>query len=168
VPANRVGRIRRSTDFVAVLALPPAAMSPHFAVHRRLSSAEPSSASGDSARGELSTAWKQVPHKLVDKTPHRSPFADACVGRPELGIVVPKRYARRSVTRSLLKRQIRESVERCHHRLPSGLWVIRLRAAFAEPTYPSAASEKLQAIVRSELALLLDAAARRSSADTER
>jgi ribonuclease P protein component len=44
--------------------------------------------------------------------------------------VVPKRHAKRAVTRSLLKRQVRGAFERCAHLLPAGIWLVRLRAPF--------------------------------------
>ena len=78
-----------------------------------------------------------------------------------LGMVVPKRWAKRAVTRSLMKRQIREAVSR-ELRLPAGLWVVRLRSGFDRSTYPSAASEALRQAVRTELLGLMAAAAQRS------
>ena len=45
-----------------------------------------------------------------------------------LGLVIPKRHARRSVTRSLLKRQIRAAAARRGPNSAQGLWVVRLRA----------------------------------------
>lgn len=71
-----------------------------------------------------------------------------------LGTVVPKRHARRSVTRSLLKRQIKAAWQR-HDRLPAGLWVVRLRAPFARERFPSAASGALASAAREELDAML-------------
>ena len=51
-----------------------------------------------------------------------------------LGCVVPKRHARRAVTRSLLKRQIRGAFDRHAAALAGGLWLVRLRAPFRRPT----------------------------------
>lgn len=78
-----------------------------------------------------------------------------------LGAVVPKRHARRSVTRTLLKRQIRAVVSRHAEVLGHGLWVIRLRAPFERKVYGSAASDALKCAARTELDQLLDRAARR-------
>jgi ribonuclease P protein component len=78
-----------------------------------------------------------------------------------LGLVVPKRHARRSVTRQLVRRQIRACFEGAADRLDSGLWIVRLRAPFARQCFPSAASAALRAAVRSELT---DAFARASRA----
>lgn len=78
-----------------------------------------------------------------------------------LGAVVPKRHARRSVTRSLLKRQIRAAVGASGEALSGGLWVVRLRAPFDKATFPSAASEGLKHSAREELEQVLSAAAQR-------
>ena len=75
------------------------------------------------------------------------------------GAVVPKRHARRAVTRSLLKRQIRSAVERHVDALAGGLWVVRLRAPFDKSHFPSAASDALKRAARDELEALFGAAA---------
>jgi ribonuclease P protein component len=82
-----------------------------------------------------------------------------------LGLVVPKRHARRAATRNLLKRQMRAQLSQALHtmppaaRLPSGLWVLRLKSPFDKAQFPSAASAALRAAARSELASLLQRAA---------
>ena len=78
-----------------------------------------------------------------------------------LGSVVPKRHARRAVTRTLLKRQIRGAMAAHGERLPPGLWVIRLRAPFDRAQFPAAASNALSELAGGELAALLEQAARR-------
>lgn len=75
------------------------------------------------------------------------------------GCVVPKRHARRSVTRSLLKRQIRAALSRHAAALPQGLWLVRLKAPFATAQFPSAASDALRLAARNELDALLARAA---------
>lgn len=72
-----------------------------------------------------------------------------------LGTVVPKRHAKRSVTRSLLKRQMRAAIDRHVHRLPPGLWVLRLRSPFDRQQFPSAASDALRRAVHDELEAVL-------------
>jgi ribonuclease P protein component len=76
-----------------------------------------------------------------------------------LGVVVPKRHARRSVTRSLLKRQIYAAGARHVASLPLGLWIVRLRAPFDRVAFPSAASQALRVTARDELEALFRAAA---------
>ncbi len=85
------------------------------------------------------------------------------VGAPAqrwLGIVLPKRHARRAVTRNLLKRQIRQTLAAREAGLPGGLWVVRLRAPFDRERFPSAASQALREQAGAELARLLDGAER--------
>lgn len=71
------------------------------------------------------------------------------------GLVVPKRHAKRSVTRTLMKRQIRTAFESVAAGLPSGMWVVRLRAPFGKADYPSASSAVLKQVVRDELTSLM-------------
>ena len=76
-----------------------------------------------------------------------------------LGVVVPKRHARRAVTRNLLKRRIRLAMARHLQALAPGLWLVRLRAPFGREKFPSAASAALQAAADSELEQLFARAA---------
>ena len=68
-----------------------------------------------------------------------------------LGLVIPKRHARRAVTRNLLRRQIREEARARRDHLAPGQWVIRLRAPFDARRFPSAASAELRLAARREL-----------------
>ena len=77
------------------------------------------------------------------------------------GVVVPKRHAGRSVTRSLLKRQIRRIVVERRAALAGGLWVVRLRAPFDRAQFPSAASDALKRQARAELQQVFDSAVER-------
>ncbi len=78
-----------------------------------------------------------------------------------LGLVVPKRHAKRAVTRTLLKRRIRAAVTNAQGLAP-GMWVVRLRAPFARAEFVSAASERLSTVVTDELAALMTAAVARA------
>ena len=80
-----------------------------------------------------------------------------------LGLVVPKRHAKRAVTRTLLKRRIRAAVSGAADALPAGLWVVRLRTPFARTEFISAASEQLGHAATAELAQLMATAVARSS-----
>ena len=77
-----------------------------------------------------------------------------------LGLVVPKRHARRAVTRTLLKRQIRAVAAACAPALEPGLWVVRQRSPFDPTQFPSAASDALKDAARAELRALFERAAR--------
>ncbi len=72
-----------------------------------------------------------------------------------LGCMVPKRHARRAVTRNLLKRQMRAATLQWVQRLPAGLCLLLLRQPFVVSQYPSARSAALNAAVRKELDQLL-------------
>lgn len=71
-----------------------------------------------------------------------------------LGLILPKKLARRSVTRSLIKHQARD-LWRQHLALPHGDWVLRLKAPWPRDQFPSAASEPLKLAVRAELSHML-------------
>ena len=117
-------------------------------------------------KAELSTGHEPMSPQAVDDTqgkPHQ--------GSPEgleqhetlpcwMGCVVPKRHARRAVTRNLIKRQILAAVQRVDDRLPGGMWLVRLRQPFDKLQYPSAASRALREVARGELDKLFQKAAR--------
>lgn len=69
--------------------------------------------------------------------------------------LVPKRHAKRAVTRNLIRRQMREAVRAEAGLPPDSQVLIRLRAAFDGRRYPAAASQTLRSAVRQELAALL-------------
>jgi ribonuclease P protein component len=74
--------------------------------------------------------------------------------------MVPKRWARRAVTRNAIKRQIYTvSAAAPEGALARAAHVVRLRAAFDRKAFVSATSDKLKAAVRAELQQLLARAA---------
>jgi ribonuclease P protein component len=76
-----------------------------------------------------------------------------------LGLVVPKRHAKRAVTRNLIKRQVRAAMVRHAPHLPGGLWVVRLRAPFDRQQFLSPGSDALRESAHGELAQLFERAA---------
>ena len=82
-----------------------------------------------------------------------------------LGLVIPKRHAKRAVTRNLFKRQARAAWERTGTTLACGDWVLRLRAPFDPKQFPSARSAALREVVREELQGLFKAAGRARPAE---
>ena len=150
--ADPLGRIVQAVDFERVLNAPSRARSPHFVVHHLPACPQRRLAKADAPLvPELSTdtapAWRTV----VDNSPP---------DRQWLGVVVPKRHAKRAVTRALIKRQMRAAVARHAAGLPHGLWVLRLRSPFDPKQFPSARSEALRAAVRTELDAVLQRASR--------
>lgn len=159
-----IARLVRSADFERVLRTRTRVNSAHFAVHhvpdrpsRAVKPANPLQGGSRPKSGELSTA---------SPVPGTPPVDDLSAGAPEiapgavwLGAIVPKRHARRSVTRTLLKRQIRAVVSGHAASLAGGLWVVRLRAPFDRARFVSAASDELKAVARAELERLMQVAA---------
>jgi ribonuclease P protein component len=72
-------------------------------------------------------------------------------GEPWMGAIVPKRWARRAVTRNAIKRQIYTVSQDFEARLPAAAHVVRLRAGFDRARFHSATSPELKAAVRAEL-----------------
>jgi ribonuclease P protein component len=167
-----IGRIQRSADFERVLGSPSRARSAHFAVHHLAD--RPSRVGQKLPTGEtkLSTAAPPGIHMLVDDGQRSSAATGPAALMPAvalerlwLGCVVPKRNARRSVTRALIKRQIRAVfAATAAAGLAQGLWVVRLRAPFDPRQFPSAASDALRATVRLELQELVAKLLRRQDA----
>lgn len=103
----------------------PVAKTPHFALHR----AALSSAHDGRALFPVADAW--------------------------LGVLLPKRWARRAVTRNAIRRQIYEVARHRADHLPHVALVVRLRSEFSRQQFVSATSEPLKRAVRAELEQLL-------------
>lgn len=83
------------------------------------------------------------------------------LARWELGFVIPKRLARRAVTRVAIRRQMRAALLRHLGGLPSGQWVVRLRSAWDPVRYRSAVSPALRDAVGQELESLMQTVSQR-------
>ena len=104
------------------------------------------------------------------RTPHFALHRCALEARPDasqlfdstddvwLGAMVPKRWAKRAVTRNAIKRQIYNVSDAAETSLPHAAHVVRLRAGFDRKEFVSATSEKLKAAVRAELQQLMQRA----------
>lgn len=75
--------------------------------------------------------------------------------------MVPKRWAKRAVTRNAIKRQIYAVSADFEQALPQAAHVVRLRSAFDRTKFTSARSEALRLAVRSELQQLFAGIARK-------
>ncbi len=150
-PGGPLSRLVESAEFERVLRARSRATTLHFAVHHSAALAEPIATLPPS---ELSTTPWVTGARPVDD------FASGGAQGPRhwLGAVVPKRHARRAVTRSLLKRQIYAAAERHRANLAQGIWVVRLRAPFDRTQFPSAASTALTLCARGELEALFQIA----------
>ena len=144
------GRLVHKADFERLLATRSRVRSAHFALHHVSGGPQgPAPWVPKAEAGKLSTAPAPLVPQPVDDLP----------GGHWIGCVVPKRHARRAVTRSLLKRQIRASFDRHAASLPGGLWLVRLRVGFAVTEFVSARSSALAQAARAELDGLLARAA---------
>ena len=75
-----------------------------------------------------------------------------------LGAMVPKRWAKRAVTRNAIKRQIYAISAEFTPRLQAQAHVVRLRSSFDPRQFISARSEVLRCAVRAELLTLFESA----------
>jgi ribonuclease P protein component len=123
-----VQRIKNRAQFDAAMAGGTVSRTPHFVLHRAPLAAPPDSA------------------KVLF----------AVQAEPWIGAVVPKRWAKRAVTRNGIKRQIYNVSASFEQRLPPAAHVVRLRMDFARAEYPSAWSEALKVAVRGELLQLFE------------
>ena len=132
-------RLKTRPQFQAALAGGTVSRTPHFALHR-LSLSESVNTADDL---QFNAA----------QTPLFHPQA------VWLGAMVPKRWARRAVTRNTIKRQIYAISEQFEVRLPCAAHVVRLRSGFDRKQFISATSTLLKQAVRLELVQLFEHAA---------
>lgn len=145
--------LTQASDFTQVLNAPPRARTAHFVVHhlpRRPSAGKKAVSIAGAA--DLSTALIPELSLPVDEMPLTGLW---------LGLVVPKRHAKRAVTRTLLKRRIRAAVAATANALLPGLWVVRLRTPFDRSEFISATSDRLDNVATGELTMLMAAAVAR-------
>ncbi len=140
-------RLKTRPQFQAALAGGTVSRTAHFALHR-LNLTPPSETPAASA-GQNGPA----------PSPEQALFALPAPPVVWLGAMVPKRWARRAVTRNAIKRQIYNVSERFVDRLPVAAHVVRLRTTFDRKQFISASSEPLKLAVRQELEQLFERAA---------
>ena len=80
-----------------------------------------------------------------------------------LAAMVPKRWAKRAVTRNTIRRQIYSVSADFESALAEAAHVIRPRSAFNRTLFPSATSDQLKSAVREELQQLFASATSRSA-----
>ena len=131
-------RLQTRPQFQAVLNVAIVAKTPHFALHRN---------SLDAAALSPSAGGATLPSVLF-------PVMDVW-----LGAMVPKRWARRAVTRNAIKRQIYAVSGDFQHLYKQAAFVVRLRRDFSRKEFASATSVQLRSAVRGELQSLLQAGA---------
>ncbi len=129
-------RLKTRPQFQAALAGGTVSRTSHFALHR-MTLINPVSAASDSPMSsEPAPSTEQALFGAFDVW---------------LGALVPKKWARRAVTRNTIKRQIYNVSAHFADALPCAAHVVRLRAGFDRKQFISATSGVLKAAVRSEL-----------------
>jgi ribonuclease P protein component len=133
-----VQHLLHKSQFDAVLGtrshLTSVARTEHFFVHRlQLDLENPAILSAFTGRG----------HNLI-ADPQSTVF---------VGVMSAKRFAKRAVTRNLIKRQIYAITT--EHPLTPAAYAVRLKAPFAKEQFISASSDALKRVVRAELLALL-------------
>ncbi len=135
-------RLKTRAQFQAALAGQTLARTPHFTLHR----------SALDGRDASTAAMPQVINNALPI--HTTPGALFTVDDVWLGAMVPKRWAKRAVTRNAIKRQIYSLAGGFEPGLAKAAHVVRLRAGFDKTKFASATSDALKDAVRQELTLL--------------
>jgi ribonuclease P protein component len=128
-----VQRLKTRAQFQAVMGANTVSRTPHFALHRSSLDVQVQTAKASTGPGS------QRPQAL---------FA---VREPWIGAVIPKRWAKRAVTRNAIKRQIYNVALDFQQQLPQAAHVVRLRSGFDRQQFSSATSDALKRAVREEL-----------------
>ena len=129
-------RLKTRAQFQAVLAGSIIAKTSHFALHR---------------------------NGLDAKTASSKTDGKTRLFHPQdmwIGAMVPKRWAKRAVTRNAIKRQIYTVSADFSQMYPQAAFVVRLRSGFARTEFISAVSEQLKQAVRDEIHILMQAGAK--------
>ena len=138
-PVVDVQRLQTRPQFQAAMAGGTVARTAHFALHRLVldanSPAEPGSVLPDG---------QHTPQAL---------FGVSAPGVPAvwMGALVPKRWAKRAVTRNTIKRQIYNVSAGFEASLAQAAHVVRLRAEFSRKLFGSATADALKWAGRDEL-----------------
>jgi ribonuclease P protein component len=134
-------RLKSRAQFQAVLAGAIVAKTLHFALHRNVLNAKP---------------VPSQPGKPVDAhAPGLFPEQDMWIGA-----MVPKRWAKRAVTRNAIKRQIYTVSADFSPQFAQAAFVVRLRSSFSRTEFVSAVSDQLKQTVRAEVQALMHAGAK--------
>ena len=138
-------RLKTRPQFQAVLAGNIVARTAHFALHCN--------------RFHLQTSQADLEKSTVNG--FVAPMLLSSVLFPSqsvwIGAMVPKRWARRAVTRNTIKRQIYIVSAGFLNNYPQAAFVVRLRKEFSRKEFFSATSDFLREAVRAEIVTLMQA-----------
>ena len=118
-------RLKTRVQFQAVMAGSTVSRTAHFALHRLNLEAGPEASQPQALFAVRTEPW--------------------------VGALLPKRWAKRAVTRNAIKRQIYAVSQSVEPTLPLAAHVVRLRAGFDRTQFVSATSDALKRAVRGEL-----------------
>ena len=121
-------RLKQWSEFQAVMSAGSVARTPHFVLHQWQRPAKASTGSG----------FEETPALFVE-------------GVLMMGALTPKRWAKRAVTRNLIRRQVHALTREIEKGLTPTAYVVRLRTQFHPQEFVSASSEALKHTVREEL-----------------
>jgi ribonuclease P protein component len=125
---SAVERLKQWSEFQAVMTAGSVSRTPHFVLHQWQPASKASTGSG----------FEKAPALFVE-------------GVLKMGALTPKRWAKRAVTRNLIRRQIHAVAHEFEKTLLPTAYVVRLRATFPTQTFVSASSAALKQTVRAEL-----------------
>ena len=132
-------RLKTRAQFQAVLAGTIIAKTPHFALHRNRLDAGVTASQTDKP-AEPGRLFRQQDMWI--------------------GAMVPKRWAKRAVTRNTIKRQIYTVSADFSQLYPQAAFLVRLRSGFPRTEFVSAVSDQLRQAVRNEIQTLMQAGAK--------
>ncbi len=173
--AEPLATLRDRAVFEQALKTKPLARSEHFVLHHCLHApsvvdgaalTHPAGRPDHASATGLSTNGGKDRGGVVDNLLTTRPVASSKPLSLCLGLVVPKRHAKRAVTRNTIKRQARALGSLHRAALGEGAYVLRLKGSFAPPTYRAATSDTLRAAVRHEIDAMFVAASTAVAART--
>ena len=138
-------RLKTRPQFQAVLAGNIIARTAHFALHRNGFHIQASQADPEKSTVNGFDVSALFPSVLF---PVQSVW---------MGAIVPKRWAKRAVTRNAIKRQIYTVSAGFLRNYSQAAFVVRLRKEFSRKEFPSATSDCLIEAVRAEIVALMQA-----------
>lgn len=126
--ASIVQRLKTRVQFQAVMAGSTVSRTAHFALHRLNLEELPI---GPESEGQQALFAVRT--------------------EPWIGALLPKRWAKRAVTRNAIRRQVYAVSQSLEPALPKAAHVVRLRVGFDRSQFESATSDALKRAVRGEL-----------------
>ncbi|MBI2727648.1 MAG: ribonuclease P protein component [Polaromonas sp.] len=154
-------RLKTRPQFQAVLAGSVIAKTEHFVLHcNGLDTTAPKAEPGPERRPdgakELSSR-KNIPDNGTAAPADISVQGLFPVQDIWIGAMVPKRWAKRAVTRNAIKRQIYNVSADSMQNYPQAAFLVRLRREFSRKEFLSATSTQLKEAVRHEVQALMKA-----------